>query len=46
MKNLLRLIRMIMLTHALILPHVSHPTLPSSLKDFNGPVCIGNGNID
>jgi hypothetical protein len=44
MKNLLRLIRTIMLTHVLIPPQASHPTLPSWLKDFNGPVGIGISN--
>jgi hypothetical protein len=46
MKNLLRLIRTIMLTHASILAPAIHSTLPSWLKDFNGPVCIRNWNPD
>jgi hypothetical protein len=46
MKNLLRLIRTIMLTHALIQARYPTPTLPSWLKDFNGPVCIRNLNPD
>jgi len=46
MKNLLRLIRTIMLTHMTIRPQASHTTLPSWLKDFNGPVCIENWNPD
>jgi len=45
MKNLLRPIKTIMLTHALITSQAS-PTLPSWLKDFNGPVFIGNWNPD
>ena len=45
MKNLLRLIRTIMLTHAAIQPHVFHTTtLPSWLEDFNGLVGIGISN--
>lgn len=33
-----------MLTHALIPPRITHTTLPSWRKDFNGPVCIDNWN--
>jgi hypothetical protein len=46
MKNLLRLIRTIMLTHALITSQVFPTTLPSWLKDFNGLVGIGISNPD
>ena len=44
MKNLLRPIRTIMLTRVAIQPQVSPTTLPSWLKDFNGPVGIGISN--
>jgi hypothetical protein len=41
MKNLLRLIRTIMLTRVAIQPQVFLITLPSWLEDFNGLVGIG-----
>jgi hypothetical protein len=44
MKNLLRLIRTIMLTRVAIQPQVFPITLPSWLEDFNGLVGIGNSN--
>jgi hypothetical protein len=44
MKNLLRLIRTIMLTRVAIQPQVSPTTLPSWLEDFNGLVGIGISN--
>ena len=44
MKNLLRLIRTIMLTRVAIQPQISPTTLPSWLEDFNGLVGIGISN--
>ena len=44
MKNLLRLIRTIMLTRVAIQPRVFPTTLPSWLEDFNGLVSIGISN--
>jgi len=44
MKNLLRLIRTIMLTRVAIQPQVSPTTLPSWLEDFNGLVGIDISN--
>jgi hypothetical protein len=44
MKNLLRLIRTIMLTRVAIQPQASPTTLPSWLKDFNGLVGIDISN--
>jgi hypothetical protein len=44
MKNLLRLIRTIMLTRVAIQPQVFPTTLPSWLEDFNGLVGIGISN--
>lgn len=44
MKNLLCLIRTIMLTRVAIQPQVFFTTLPSWLEDFNGLVGIGISN--
>ena len=46
MKNLLRLIRMIMSTRDSVPTKVSHATLPSSREDFNGDVYIDHTNLD